>query len=429
VNPQVIASMGSRRTTLLALGAGNLLEWYDWLVYGLLAPLLAPHFFPSSSALSSTLSALAVFAVGFAARPLGGAIFGTVADRVGRRGVMLLSVAGMAISGFVIAIVPTYDVIGSWAGIVLLACRLVQGLSTGVESPLTSAYAVELAPEGRISWYGGILGAFVQLGQLSASLVSLITSASLDSAAMAAWGWRVPFAVGAVGGLGVVWLRTKLPETLQSAAATAEPQERMSVNEVWRAVSRNKLSLLAIVFVVARAQVFNYAWAVGLPSVAKTTYHENPTAIFAVTTLDTAVLLLLSPIAGWAADKYRLSRVFVQWRLIAVPVAFLMLFYHKPGIGTLAMIMFVGGIVQSVNLALHNTVSATLMPRNCRVAGVGIAFAVGVAAFGGTASYLLVWLNGKGLLPVFSIYTAVLCILSVAIYRLAVRRGCLHAGE
>src|SRR4051794_8237231 len=136
------------RRALLGLGLGNTLEWYDWMIFGLLAALIGPKFFPSTDPVGATLSALAVFAVGFAMRPLGGVLLGAVADRIGRRKVMLWSIGTMAVTTLAIAVLPTYESIGIWAGIVLLACRLIQGASTGIEAPLSTSYAVELSPAG-----------------------------------------------------------------------------------------------------------------------------------------------------------------------------------------------------------------------------------------------------------------------------------------
>src|SRR5919198_899432 len=136
------------RRGMLGLGLGNTLEWYDWMVFGLLSAFLGPHFFPSTDPVSATLNALAVFAVGFAFRPLGGVLLGTFADLVGRRRVMLLSVALMATTTLVIALTPTYSQIGVWSGVALVVCRLLQGISTGIEAPLSTAYAVELNPAG-----------------------------------------------------------------------------------------------------------------------------------------------------------------------------------------------------------------------------------------------------------------------------------------
>jgi MHS family alpha-ketoglutarate permease-like MFS transporter len=430
----------SDRRALLALGLGNTVEWYDWQAAGLLAALVGPHFFPATDPLSATLSALAVFAVGFAARPFGGVLLGTVADRVGRRAVMLLSVAIMAVSTLVIAVLPTYAEIGAWAGVALVASRLAQGISTGVEAPLSSAYAAELAPPGHEArWGGGVIGMFVNLGLLGASLVSFAASGLLGNAAMSEWGWRLPFVFGALLGLVTLYLRRSLPESLHVADPAGEvpageagevpAQSAQSVGEVWRTVRRHWVGVLAVVFVVGAAQAFNYAWNVGLPSLARGGFAENATSVFGLTTLLGLVMMLGSPLVGRWADRYRLSRVFLVGRVLAIPAVFLMLAYTGPGLGTLAVVLLAGGVVLILNMTLYNVVSVSLMPQSCRAAGCGIGYGIGVALFGGTASYLLVWLQRAHLGWLFPCYVAVLCVLSIALYLLARRRGEVYVGE
>src|SRR5690606_36708933 len=180
------------RRAMISLGLGNTLELYDWMDFGMLPAFLGPHFFPAEDTVSSTLSALAVFAVGFAVRPLGGVLFGVAADLIGRRRVMLGSVALMAVTTLVIAVTPTYGQIAVWAGIFLVTCRLLQGVSTGIESPLSTAYAVELNPAGREGRAAGYISFFVNLGILLASLVSFATSGIIGGGAMQEWGWRGP---------------------------------------------------------------------------------------------------------------------------------------------------------------------------------------------------------------------------------------------
>jgi len=421
---------GNRRA-LLGLGLGNTVEWYDWQAAGLLAALIGPHFFPNVDPLSATLSALAVFAVGFAARPVGGVLLGTVADRVGRRAVMLLSVAIMAVSTLVIAVLPTYSQIGAWAGVILVGCRLAQGISTGVEAPLSSAYAAELAPPGHEArWGGGVISMFVNLGLLGASLVSFIASALLGNDAMSDWGWRIPFVFGALLGVLTLYLRRALPETLHGPdAADPGAASTASTGDVWRMVRRHWVGVLAVVFVVGAAQAFNYAWNVGLPSLARGGFHENATAVFGLTTLLGLIMMLGSPLVGGWADRYKLSRVFLIGRVLAIPTVFLMLAYTGPGIGTLATVLLVGGVVLILNMTLYNVVGASLMPMACRAAGCGIGYGIGVALFGGTASYLLVWLQRAHLGWLFPCYVAVLCALSIVLYLVARRRGEVYVGE
>ncbi|MGY1703622.1 MFS transporter [Geodermatophilus sp. SYSU D00697] len=414
------------RRALLGLGLGNTLEWYDWMIFGLLSALIGPQFFPSDDPVAATLSALAVFAVGFAIRPLGGVLLGTVADRLGRRRVMLWSVTAMAATTLVIAVMPTYTTLGVWAGVVLLLCRLVQGASTGIEAPLSTSYAVELSPEGKEGRAAGLMSFFVNLGILLASLVSFLTSLVIGADAMLEWGWRVPFAFGALLGVVVIWLRRALPESLTEEEVT---EAREGGNTVWRGIGRHWLGILAIVFVVGAAQAYNYAWNVGLPSMARGTFGEDPTWVFAITTALAVVLLIGSPLTGALADRQTLSRTFLVTRLLAVPSVFLVLLYSEPGIWGFAAVILGGSVVLVLNMTLYNVVATSLMPKYCRATGVALGYGVAVALFGGTASYLLVWLQQQGLDWVFPVYVAVLSLLSVATYLVARRRSGVFCGK
>ena len=389
------------------------------MIFGLLAALIGPQFFPADDPVGATLSALAVFAVGFAIRPLGGVLLGTVADRIGRRRVMLWSVGAMAATTLVIALLPTYESIGIWAGVVLLVCRLVQGASTGIEAPLSTSYAVELSPAGREGRAAGLMSFYVNLGILLASLVSFLSSLALGADAMLEWGWRIPFAFGAALGIIVIWLRRALPESLteedKSEAATQG-------NTIWGGIGKHWLGLAAIIFVVGAAQAYNYAWNVGLPSLARGAFGEDPTLVFAITTGLALVLLIGSPITGRLADKYSLSKTFVITRLLAIPSIFLMLLYTEPGIVGFAAVLLGGSVVLVLNMTLYNVIATSLMPKYCRATGVALGYGIAVALFGGTASYLLVWLQSQGLDWVFPVYVAVLSVISVVVY-LAARRS------
>jgi predicted MFS family arabinose efflux permease len=240
---------------------------------------------------------------------------------------------------------------------------------------------------------------------------------------MSQWGWRVPMLFGAAMSFVVFYLRRALPETLTDD----EKAERTS--GTWTGVRSHWLGLLAIVFVVGAAQAYNYAWNVGLPSLAGGTYKEDPTTIFAVTTALGVILLVGSIITGRLADRVRLSRAFVVTRLLAVPGIFLMLLYSGPGIGRFSMVLLAGGILLVANMTLYNVVSTSLMPKYCRATGTGLGYGVAVALFGGTASYLLVWLESHHLLWVFPIYTAALSLISVVLYVAARRSSGTFAGE
>ena len=412
------------RRGLTALGLGGTLEWYDWMLFGLMASYLGPKFFPASSPVAATLSALAVFAVGFFFRPVGGIILGTFADRIGRRKIMILSIGLMAITTLVIAVCPTYAQIGPWAGIILLLTRIVQGISTGVEGPLATAQGLELVPEGREGTVAGTMSAFVNFGILAASLLTFLTVLVLGPAAMADWGWRVPFAIAVVGSIVVLYLRRRLPETM-----TREELEKSSTGAIWSSVGKNWLSVLAIVFVVGAVQVYNYAWTTGLPSTARTVMNESPTAVFGITTLLSVIMVIGSLIVGKLVDGKALSKWFIWTRALAVPSMFLILLYVKPGIGAFAWVMLGGSIVMVLNMTLYNVVTSTLMPKESRGAGTALGYGLGVAIFGGTAAYLVVWCASIHQTWLFSVYGAVLMIISIVLYVLARRINGLHIGR
>jgi MFS transporter, MHS family, alpha-ketoglutarate permease len=408
----------------LSLGGGMALEAYDWGIYALMAAFLAPHFFPSDDRLTSTLSALAVFAVGFVIRPISAAIFGPVADRIGHKKVLLVSISVMAVCTLLLGLMPTYDQIGPWAGIFVLLIRLIQGFSYGVELPATSAAALELAPPGRQGFFSTIIGGtFNQAGNLLASLVALIVSTVVGADGMADWGWRVPFILGGIAGVVVLFMRRNMPET-GAAVATNHKVEKTSM--VWAELWKHRLGLLAIIFVVGGTQIANYTWTAGLPNLAISGFKEDPSHVFAITTGLSVLMVACGPVSGWLADKYGSPIVFKTLRTLLIPAYFLILLYNNPGIGMLAAVAIGGGVIVSLNQVLFNYVTATLMPAQCRTTGVAIGYGIGVALFGGTASYLLLWFRQQDALWMFVVYGAVICLLSVIIYAWAHRRGHVH---
>lgn len=413
------------RRSMLGLGLGNTLEWYDWQVFGLLAATIGVHFFRTDNALEATLLTLSVFAVGFVARPLGGILLGGVADRVGRKAVMLWSVGVMAGTTLVIGVLPGVETIGWLAPVVLLVCRLLQGLSTGIEAPLSTAYGVEIMPRNRSGLAAGIISGFVNLGIMLGSLLPFLLGLSLGSAAMADWAWRIPFWVGAAMGVIVIWLRRSLPETLHQG----EPEYVGRTPEIWRQVFGRWRSLLAVVFIVGAAQAFNYGWNIGLPNLARTTYHEDLTSVFGITTLLALFMVLGSPVVGQFTDRFRLGRTFLVGRWLMIPTVFLMLWYTSQGLGGFAAVLLLGAPVLLINMTLYVVTSTSLFPKGIRAAGGGLGYGVGVAVMGGTAGYLVVWLGSIGLSWLFPVYAATLALISIVLYQWARRSEGVFVGE
>jgi len=427
--------------SIALVGAGQALESFDFLLFGSLSPQLGAQFF-GGDAVSSTLNALAVYGVGFVFRPVGAVFFGWIADRVGRRPMMLLSVAVMALSALLMGLMPTASVIGVWAAVLLVLLRIVQGLAFGIEAPLNATYNVEIGKRERLGRYSGLIYGWVQLGLLTASLVAFFTSLAVGADAMKAWGWRIPFLIGGVLGIIVLIMRRGLPETLHEAhreevgagAAAAEVQRVQPAPElegsqgIWRQIGRHWLALVATIFVVGGVQILNYALNVALPSLAQSQYKVDPAIAFATTSAFSLIIVILCPIFGRLADRWKVSRLFIVSRWILVPAAFLLLLYAG-SIGAFVGIMLLGAVVLSPSLAIFTPIGASLMPTQGRTAGAGLAYSVGVAIFGGTASYIFVWMQVNGLTWLFCVYGAVVCIASIFLYQAAVKKTGLYAGQ
>ncbi|QUW17838.1 MFS transporter [Agrococcus sp. Marseille-Q4369] len=406
---------------LFALSAGHALEWYDWAMFGLLSVYIGQAFFPGGDPVASTLNSLAVFAVGFVVRPIGGVLLGFVADRVGRKPVMIGAVGVMAGASLVIGVLPTHETLGVWAGVIVLLMRILQGFSAGIEGSLGAAYGVELVPD-RPGYVAGFMAIFNNFGNMLAPLTAFLATAAIGADGMGEYGWRIPFIAGGLLGVIVLWLRRALPESLprkQGEAAAAGNDSR----EVWRGVRKYWLSILAVVFIVGAIQAYNYTWLSGLPSLATGTYNEDPTGVFAVATAVGVVLTVSAWILSRVLDKWDLSRWFVIGRLLTIPSIFLVLLYSGNGVPALATVMLGGSLILVLNMTIFSTVANLMVPKFCRGTAVGLGYGIGVAVFGGTASYLFVFLQSNNLPWAFPIYVATLCALSVIFYLLAKRQN------
>src|SRR6185436_4732735 len=220
-----------RLRAILGGSAGNLVEWYDWFAYASFALYFAPVFFPEGDQTSQLLQTAAVFAIGFFARPAGAWLMGLYADRAGRRAAMTVSVALMCFGSLVIALVPGHAVIGSTAPAILLGARLLQGLSVGGEYGASATYLSEVAGKARRGFWSSFHYVTLILGQLVALGVLILLQRTMDAEALQAWGWRIPFFIGAGLAVVVFWIRLGLQETESfekvKAAGTERSQSRL----------------------------------------------------------------------------------------------------------------------------------------------------------------------------------------------------------
>lgn len=292
------------RAALLAGAVGNVLEWYDFAAYGFFAALFGRNFFPNSDHVVSLLAAFSVFAAAFFMRPLGGFLFGHVADRHGRSRALVLSSLLMAAATFLIGCLPTYAMAGIWAPLALVVLRLLQGLSVGGEYSTSITYLAEGSAPGRRGLVSSLAALGVTLGMLIGSFMSMLVSAILPAAAMAAWGWRLPFLFGILLGGFIFWLRrTQLTQPEVRVAAPAFPLAA-ALRADWRGMLRGFLlsgAMLAYFYILFVYFVTFAGQVDGLPG----------GTIFTINTLSLLLCALLIPVFGHLSDRFGRRRVMI----------------------------------------------------------------------------------------------------------------------
>ena len=293
-----------RLSAILGGSAGNLVEWYDWFAYAAFSLYFAKVFFPKGDATAQLLQTAAVFAVGFLARPVGAWVMGIYADRAGRRMALSVSVAMMCLGSLVVAVVPGAKTIGVAAPIMLTLARILQGLSVGGEYGASATYMSEMAGRGRRGFWSSFQYVTIIAGQLIALGVLIALQHLLSPQALDAWGWRVPFAIGAVLAVVVFWIQLGLDETdsfqaVQGEAAQGEPP-------------RSKTMLLFLDHPRETAIIFALTSAGSLTFYAFTTYMQKfltNTAHFSkpvganISAFTLIWYMLAQPLFGWLADR------------------------------------------------------------------------------------------------------------------------------
>jgi MHS family alpha-ketoglutarate permease-like MFS transporter len=294
---------GSQRKAIVAGAIGNTVEWVDWAVYSTLAPIFASQFFPSSDPTAALLSTLAVFAVGFVMRPVGGALLGAYADRHGRKKGLTLTIGLMAGAAFVIAICPTYAAIGIAAPLVLLLARLVQGFSAGGEFGSSSSFLVESAAPCRRAFAGSWQQVSVGAGALIASFMGFVLTSTLSDADLHSWGWRIAFGVGGLLGLVGLWLRVSVEETASFQRARDDGRTRRR-NPIVGMLTEHPRAALRIVGITTAGTLTYYVWISYMPGYAKAAVGIPLSEALLANTIAIAYFLCLLPFVAVLSDRY-----------------------------------------------------------------------------------------------------------------------------
>ena len=421
--PPTGVSRRKRRKDLVAVNLGNALEWFDWNIYAIFAPFFAAQFFRSDDPLSSLLSTLAVFAVGFLMRPVGGWLFGRLADEKGRRFSLTLAILLASAGSLMIAVAPTFDSIGVFAGVILLVARLIQGLSHGGETGSAFTYLAEIAPSHRRGLWASTPWLGVAAGTMLATGMGVLLTAILDDAQMAEWGWRVPFAVAALLGLYALYIRRTMTESeVHTAAVTdaaddtgASAPKTQPLGEVMRELGREWKPLLQIIGLTISGVVAFYTWFIFAPGYAAQQFGMDATASLVAGLLGQAVFLVAIPFMGMLSDRIGRRTVLMIFAAGFALLAFPMEWLLGPSPLMLWVTMAMGSLLLAANCAPLGAVFAELVPTRQRATLIGIGYATSGAIFGGTAPYLNTWFSSLGLHELFVGYMVLLCVISVLV--------------
>ncbi|KVR75451.1 MFS family transporter [Burkholderia ubonensis] len=407
----------TRRRVFAIVGAssGNLVEWFDFYIYSFCALYFAPAFFPSGNTTTQLLNTAGVFAAGFLMRPIGGWLFGRIADRHGRRAAMMISVLMMCGGSLVIAVLPTYAQIGAFAPLLLLIARLFQGLSVGGEYGTSATYMSEVALKGRRGFFASFQYVTLIGGQLCALLVLVILQQTLSAAELKAWGWRIPFVVGAAAALISLYLRKSLDET-----STSESRDKRDAGTI-RGVWQHKGAFLTVVGFTAGGSLIFYTFTTYMQKYLVNTAGMHAKTASNVMTVALLVYMLLQPVFGALSDRIgrRMSMIlFGACSVIGtVPLMHALKDVQSP-VAAFVLITVALAIV-SFYTSISGLIKAEMFPPEVRAMGVGLSYAVANALFGGTAEYVALWFKSIGSEETFYWYVTALCAVSLIVsYRM-----------
>jgi MHS family alpha-ketoglutarate permease-like MFS transporter len=403
-----------RLRSLIGALMGNLIEWYDFLAYSVFSIYFASSFFPSENATVQLMNTAAIAAVGYVARPLGSWLIGFYADRLGRKLALTWSVAGMCFGSLIVAVAPGYQTIGVFAPALLIAARLLQGLSMGGEYGTSATYLSEVAPANRRGFYLGFLQVSVVAGQLLALGLMLLMQRLLFTAdQIERWGWRIPFVIGGLLALFAMYMRRHVSETkaFQDGRRESSPPVVRQLIQHWRNI------LLAIGITVGGTVAF-YTFTVYMQKFLVNSAglsKENSTLI---TTGALLLYLPLQPLFGLVSDLIGRRPVLIFFGLSCTlfPVPLFEALSRTKSTVTMFMLCFAGLLMLSGFTSIHMLVKTELFPARIRALAVGLPCALTTAVLGGTTEFVALQFKASSHESYFFWYVTIWAAISLLVY-------------
>jgi MHS family alpha-ketoglutarate permease-like MFS transporter len=392
-----------RIKAIFASASGNLVEWYDFFVYSSFSLYFASQFFPSGDQTTQLLAAASVFAAGFIVRPLGGYIFGYIADKHGRRTSMVISVLMMCAGSFLVAILPTHAQIGMWAAVLLTIARMIQGVSVGGEYGAAATYMSEVALAGRRGFYSSIQYVTLIGGQLLATAVLLTLQNVMAEEALRSWGWRIPFAIGGLAGVVALYLRRSLHET-----TTAETRKRKEAGSVLELVKRHPKAVLMVMGFTAGGSLSFYTYSTYMQQYLVNTAGMDRTVVSQVMLASLFIFMCAQPLFGALSDRIGRRASMRIYGFLGMTLTVPLLSAIAGVTSALAAVALTTTALLMISFytSISGIVKAEMFPAEVRAMGVGLPYAIANALAGGTAASVALWFKAKGMESVFYWYVS-----------------------
>jgi MFS family permease len=414
-----LARPALRARGVFAAVLGNGFEFFDFTVYATFLGMIGQAFFPSDNVLVSDLASAATFGAGFIARPLGGALIGAYGDRVGRKPAMTLSIGLMAVGSGIIAFTPGYQTIGVVAPILLIVARLFQGFAVGGEVGPATMFLLEAAPPNRRVLFASWQLASQNLSSLLGGLIGLMLALALSQPSLNAWGWRVPFALGVLIAPVGIYIRRQLVETLEKPSRQGVGGTARILSAVVRSNWRGVLLALAL---ISGGTITQYFLITMTPYAIRTLHLPPSSAMLGAITL--GITGCIGSLAGGAlADRWGIRPVVIASRIALMIVLFPVMkaLVVNPSAATLVLAITILSVLHAAGVAVIVALIPLIFPPGIRSTGLALTYAVGVAVFGGTATYVVTWLVGVTGDPLASTYYVMAANVVVLLAALAIR--------
>ncbi len=414
------APVSSRQRLRAILGGsiGNLVEWYDWYVYSAFSLYFAQAFFPPASQTAQLLNTAAVFAVGFFMRPVGGWLLGRYADKHGRRAALSASVLLMCGGSLLIAITPSYATIGVAAPVLLVLARLLQGISVGGEYGASATYLSEMAGATHRGFWSSFQYVTLIMGQLLALGVLLVLQRTLTAPQLDAWGWRVPFVIGAACAVVALKMRTSMEESHDFEAVRAARAASGQKPSGLAGLREHRRAVLTVVGLTAGGTVAFYTFTTYAQKFLVNTAGFTKSDATLVSAASLALFMLVQPIMGALSDKVGRRPVLMSFGVLGtigtIPLMRALAQAHTTGDALLLLCLAL--LAVSGYTSINAVVKAELFPTGMRALGVGFPYAVAVALFGGTAEYLALWFKNAGHEEWFYVYVTACAFAGLLVY-------------